>query len=75
MLRAGSTERIDLTPLSETMWRVSDDRFEDGDLRIIGYLQERDGAYEMMWMRPRLGVVRTFSSLDQVLRAIQESID
>lgn len=75
MLRAaGSTEKVDLTPLSETMWRVCDGRFEGGDLRIIGYLQELDSSYEMMWMRPRLGVVRTYRSLEDALRAINETI-
>jgi hypothetical protein len=75
MLRAaGSTEKVDLTPLSETMWRVCDGRLEDGDLRIIGYLQDLEGVYEMMWMRPRLGVVRTYGSLEDALRAIHEAI-
>lgn len=75
MLRAaGSTEQVDLTPLSDTMWRVCDGRFEDGDLRIIGYLQQLGDVYEMMWMRPRLGVVRTYRSLEDALRAIHEAI-
>ena len=76
MLRAaGSTEKVDLTPLSDTMWRVCDGRFEAGDLRIIGYLHELDGTYEMVWMRPRLGVVRTYRSFEDARRAIHEAID
>jgi len=76
MLRtAGSTEQVDLTPLSDTMWRVCDGRFEDGALRIIGYVQRVGDAYEMMWMRPRLGVVRRYGSLEETLRAIHEALD
>ncbi|MEF3404458.1 hypothetical protein [Agromyces sp. CCNWLW203] len=75
MLRAVSSEKVDLTPLSDTMWRVCDSRFEEGALRIIGYVQQVGGEYEMMWMRPRLGVVRRYGSLDEALRAIRETID
>ncbi|PWC05422.1 hypothetical protein [Agromyces badenianii] len=75
MLRThSSTEKVDLFPLGETMWRVCDVR-NAGESKIVGYLKLVDGGYEMLWMRPLLGITRTYPTLDAALEAIYVSVD
>ncbi|MDQ0576218.1 hypothetical protein [Agromyces albus] len=62
---------VELTPLSATVWRVCDDRCDDGDTRkLIGYLQLIDDEVEMMWMRPRPGVCYRYRSIEEAVRAV-----
>jgi hypothetical protein len=62
---------VDLVALSDTTWRVCDPRFGDGDpRRILGYLSRQGSGFEMMWMRPRPGVVRAYPSMDRAVEAI-----
>ena len=68
-LQGGST--VDLVPLGETTWRVCDTTFDEGDARrVIGYVQELDDGFEMMWMRPRPGVCYRYPTLDDAVRAV-----
>ena len=67
---------VELTPLSDTTWRVCDDRFETGDRRrIVGYLQDLDGEYEMLWMRPHPGVVNRHPTMESAVAAISVRLD
>ena len=67
---------VELTPLSETTWRVCDARFDSGDTRgVVGYLQEIDGGFEMLWMRPRPGVVYRYGAIDEAVAAIAVRLD
>ena len=62
---------LELVPLDEGTWRVSDRRYEHGDpRRILGYLAEHAGEYEMLWMRPRIGVFHLYPSIEDAVRAI-----
>jgi len=67
---------VELTPLRAEAWRVCDDRFEDGDIRrIVGYLQDVDGAFDMLWMRPHPGVVYTYPTIDAAVEAISVRLE
>jgi len=62
---------VDLVELDDVTWRVSDRRYGDGDPRqILGYLTECAGEYEMLWMRPRIGVRHLYPSKEDAVRAI-----
>ena len=62
---------LELVPLGEGTWRVSDRRYREGDpRRILGYLAENTGEYEMLWMRPRVGVFHLYPSIEDAVRAI-----
>jgi hypothetical protein len=62
---------LDLVALDESTWRVGDRRYDDGDpRRILGYLAECAGEYEMLWMRPRIGVRYLYPSIEDAVRAI-----
>ncbi|GAA1834411.1 hypothetical protein [Agromyces salentinus] len=66
---------VDLVALSETTWRVCDARFDEGDpRRILGYLSWHEPVYEMMWMRPRPGVVRNYPSIERAVQAIDSTL-
>jgi hypothetical protein len=67
---------VDLVAIGSGTWRVCDIRFEDGDpRRIVGYLREDDHArFEMMWMRPRPGIIRVFASLEGATSAIDAKL-
>jgi len=68
--------RVELMPLSPTTWRVCDDRYADGDLRrVVGYLQTIDDGYEMLWMRPRPGVVYRYAAMDAAMTAISARLE
>jgi hypothetical protein len=67
---------VELTPLSHTTWRVCDDRFEAGEIRrIVGYLQDLDGEFEMLWMRPHPGVVYRYPTMETALDAISVRLE
>ena len=68
--------RVELTPLSANAWRVCDDRFEAGDIRrIVGYLQEMDGEFEMLWMRPHPGAVYSHPTIEAAVEAISVRLE
>ncbi|GAA2045685.1 hypothetical protein GCM10009819_36480 [Agromyces tropicus] len=56
------SDALDVEPISQTTWRVSDRREGGGASRILGYLHEVADGYEMLWMRPRPGVTRRYGS-------------
>jgi hypothetical protein len=61
---------VELVAIADHAWRVSDDRIPDGDARrILGYLEERDGGVEIMWMQPVAGDCEFFSCLAEALAA------
>jgi hypothetical protein len=63
--------RVELVRLSETTWRVCDCRLEDGDVRrILGYLQQEHGGFEMLWMRPRAGVSQQYPTFEAATEGI-----
>lgn len=67
---------VELTPLSDTTWRVCDARFESRDRRrIVGYLQDVDGEYEMLWMRPHPGAVYRHPTMESAVVAIAARVD
>ena len=67
---------VELMPLSPTTWRVCNDRYADGDLRrVVGYLQTIDDGYEMLWMRPRPGVVYRYATMDVAMTAISARLE
>jgi hypothetical protein len=71
-----SRSRVELTPLSSTTWRVCNDRYADGDLRrVVGYLQTIDEGFEMLWMRPRPGVVYRYPTMDAAVTAISTRLE
>ncbi|WP_173924516.1 hypothetical protein [Agromyces sp. Marseille-P2726] len=66
---------VELVRLSETIWRVCDCRCEDGDTRkILGYLQQLNGGYEMLWMRPRAGVSQQYSTFAAATEGINRRL-
>lgn len=69
-------DNIDLVALADTTWRVCDTRFGRGDPRwIVGYLRQENGAFELMWMRPRPGISRWFPTIDHAVRAAELSLN
>lgn len=70
-LEAQTRSHVELTPLTTTTWRVCDDRFDAGDVRgVAGYLQNMDGEFEMLWMRPRPGAMYRYPTMESALDAI-----
>jgi len=68
--------QVELMPLSPTTWRVCNDRYADGDpRRVVGYLQTIDDDYEMLWMRPRPGVVYRYATMDAAVTAITARLE
>jgi|GEM_PF-3179178 len=62
-------DALDVTPISQTTWRVSDPR-EDGSSRgILGYIHETADGFEMLWMRPRAGVTRRYGDFAEAVHA------
>lgn len=62
---------LELAPLDEGTWRVTDRRYREGDpRRILGYLAENTGEYEMLWMRPWIGVRHLYPSIEDAVRGI-----
>ena len=67
---------VALTPLSQTTWRVCDDRFDAGELRqVVGYLHAVGSEYEMLWMRPHPGVVYRYPTMEAALAAISVRLE
>lgn len=68
---ASSPFPLELIELGNSTWRVSDVRYVDGDPRqILGYLAEAEGEFEMVWMRPRIGVRYLYPTREDAVRAI-----
>jgi hypothetical protein len=68
---AETDSHVALTPLSQTTWRVCDDRFDAGELRqVVGYLHAVGSEFEMLWMRPHPGVVYRYATMEAALAAI-----
>jgi hypothetical protein len=66
---------VELVALAEHAWRVSDDRIPEGDARrIVGFLEERDGRLEILWMQPKAGECEYFSCLAEALAAASTRI-
>jgi hypothetical protein len=64
-----------LIQLDDENWRIVDTDRRDGDRRqILGYLARRDEEFEILWMRPRVGVRRTYDTMDAALRAIERRL-
>jgi hypothetical protein len=64
-------DAVDLVPLDASSWRVCDPRYvDDGARAIIGYLSADGEQYEMLWMRPRPGVTRRYSTYEAAVEAI-----
>lgn len=62
---------VELVQLSEQTWRVCDGRAADSRSGyIVGYLQQVDDEFEMLWMRPRPGVVHRHADFDEAVHAI-----
>lgn len=61
---------VEVVPLTSTTWRVCDSRGDDGGSRhIVGYITTDHGGYEMLWMRPRPGVMYRYDSFDDAVHA------
>ncbi|WP_353828967.1 hypothetical protein [Agromyces sp. SYSU T0242] len=78
MTHRGTTisEALDVESIGDTTWRVSDRRpGADGARRILGYLHEVGGAYEMLWMRPRPGVTRRYGDFDEAVTATARHLE
>jgi hypothetical protein len=68
---AARDSRAELVRLSDTTWRVCDTEGTPGERGyIVGYLQEVDDEFEMLWMHPRPGVVHRHTSFEDAERAI-----
>jgi hypothetical protein len=66
---------VELVPLADNAWRLSDDRIPEEDARrILGYVEQRDVDVEIMWMRPRAGDCEYFSCLADALSAASERL-
>lgn len=66
---------VELTPIAANAWRVCDDRFDEGDRRrILGYLQNVDDEYEMLWMRPRPGVMYRYPTMEAAVGAVAKRL-
>lgn len=67
---------VELTPLSAKTWRVCDDRFKAGDRRhIVGYLQDIDDEFEMLWIRPYPGGIYRYPTMESAIAAIVVRFD
>ena len=74
--RQATRSHVELTPLSATTWRVCDDRRDDGDMRrVVGYLQQIDDEFEMLWMRPRPGAVYRYPTREAALDAVSARLE
>jgi hypothetical protein len=61
---------VELVALADNAWRLSDDRIPEADARrILGYVEQRNGDVEIIWMRPRPGECEYFSCLAEALAA------
>ena len=74
--RQATRSRVELTPLSTTSWRVCDDRRDEGDMRrVVGYLQQVDDEFEMLWMRPRPGAVYRYPTMEAAIGALSARLE
>ena len=74
--QTATRSHVELTPLSDTTWRVCDERFDESDRRrIVGYLQDLDGEFEMLWMRPHPGAVYRHPTMESAVAAITLRLD
>ena len=74
-IATATSEGVELVRLGETTWRVCDCRREDGDVRkILGYLQQFEGGFEMLWMRPRAGVSQQYSTFEAATEGIERRL-
>lgn len=63
--------RVELVQLSKATWRVCDAAGVPGERGyIVGYLEQLDEGFEMLWMHPRPGVVQRHAAFDEAVRAI-----
>jgi hypothetical protein len=63
--------RVELVQLSKATWRVCDAAGVPGERGyIVGYLEQLDDGFEMLWMHPRPGVVQRHAAFDEAVRAI-----
>lgn len=63
--------RVELVQLSKATWRVCDAAMVPGGRGyIVGYLQQMEQDFEMLWMHPRPGVVHRYDAFDEAVRAI-----
>ncbi|MGR0318656.1 hypothetical protein [Agromyces sp. ZXT2-3] len=64
-----------LVELGDDIWRIVDTSRDDGDPRqIMGYLTRGDDDVEILWMRPRIGIRRSYRSMDAAVDAIERTL-
>jgi hypothetical protein len=69
---ATATDRIEVVPLTPTTWRVCDPNFDEGTPgRIVGYITTEQDGFEMLWMRPRPGVMYRYDTFDGAVEATE----
>ncbi|GAA1058343.1 hypothetical protein GCM10017608_36100 [Agromyces luteolus] len=61
------SDALDVKPISQTTWRVSDRRSGDATRGILGYIREVEHGFEMLWMRPRAGVTRRYGDFAEAV--------
>jgi hypothetical protein len=67
---------VEIVALAKDAWRVCDDRLPENDAsRLIGYVEEGDGFYELMWIRSVPGSCDRFTSLSAALDAVSLELD
>ncbi|MCK8609952.1 hypothetical protein [Agromyces sp. C10] len=67
----GTTARpvVEVVPLTPTTWRVCDSRRDGDTKRIVGYITTAQDGFEMLWMRPRPGVMYRYDTFDDAVDA------
>ncbi len=62
---------LEVVALTDHEWRVCDGRVDEGDARrILGYIAEECGQYEVLALKPAPVVCGTFGCLEQSLEAL-----
>jgi hypothetical protein len=63
---------LEVVALTRREWRVCDGRIDEGDARrILGYIEQRDGRYEVLALNPAPSVCGCFGSWHECLEALE----
>jgi hypothetical protein len=63
---------LEVVALTRCEWRVCDGRIAEGDARrILGYIEKRDGGYEVLALKPAPSVCGRYGSWEESLVALE----
>lgn len=66
---------LEVAPIGQEGWRVSDARVPQDDARhVVAFIEAADQRVEVLWVRGSVNPIGRFTDLDSALTAVEEVV-